>query len=105
MCGRVPDEMIFDPDSGQRPPSVIKDILALADQAANHRVDPREVIRFCRERLDALSEHRSDSAYLSALKRIELPGAVERFQDLKRDLGVIDFGDQIALALQVVQGF
>ena len=43
-------------------------------------------------------EHRSDRAYRSALERIELAKAAPRSSgELKRDLGVIDFGDQIAL--------
>src|SRR5207247_10456999 len=38
-----------------------------------------------------------------ALERIELAGAVEEFRRLKRELGVIDFGDQIGLAVRIVR--
>src|SRR3989442_760567 len=79
--------------------------LSLADQLADHRREPEEVIAFSRERLPALSQHRGEAAYRAALERIELAGAVRRFQELKRELGVIDFGDQITLALKVVEGF
>ena len=105
LCGRVLDEMTFEHVSAQWQPSVITKILALADQAANHRRDPEEIVEFCRNRLEALSQHRSERPYVSSLERIELARAVQRFQELKRDLGVIDFGDQIALALKVVEGF
>jgi ATP-dependent DNA helicase UvrD/PcrA len=103
LCARVLDEMSFDHAPAEWQPSLVSRILELADQAANHRVEPERIIAFNQQRLQELAAHRSDRAYQAALERIELAGAVGRFQDLKRDLGVIDFGDQIGLALRVVE--
>jgi DNA helicase-2/ATP-dependent DNA helicase PcrA len=105
LCGRVLDELSFEYVSAEWQPSLIDKILSLADQLADHRREPEEVIAFSQERLPALSQHRGEAAYRAALERIELAGAVRRFQELKRELGVIDFGDQITLALKVVEGF
>jgi DNA helicase-2/ATP-dependent DNA helicase PcrA len=105
LCARVLDEMSFEYVSAEWQPSLIEKILGLADQAANHRRRPEEIIDFCERRLQALSQHRSDASYRAALERIELARAVDRFQRLKRELGVIDFGDQITLALSVAEQF
>jgi DNA helicase-2/ATP-dependent DNA helicase PcrA len=105
LCARVLDEMTFEHVSAEWQPSVITKILELADQAANHRREPWEIIEFNERRLQELAEYRTDQAYQAALERIELAGAVEIFHRLKRDLGVIDFGDQITLALSIVEKF
>ncbi len=103
LCARVMDLMTFEHVVTERQEGVIDNILMLADQASNHRRTPEEIVAFNEERLEALKEHRSDKAYQAALERIELAKAVAIFRQLKRDLGVIDFGDQISLALQVVE--
>ncbi len=85
-------------------PSVITKILELAEQAANHRVTPERIIEFVRGRAEELRTISvSDRAYDAARERLELAEAVVRFQRLKRELRVIDFGDQITLALQIVE--
>jgi DNA helicase-2/ATP-dependent DNA helicase PcrA len=103
LCGRVLDLMTFDHVKTEWQPSVISNILELYDQAQNHLVTPAQIVAHTEERLAALADHRSDRAYKAALDRIELARAAEVFVDLKRRLGVIDFGDQIALALRVVE--
>jgi DNA helicase-2/ATP-dependent DNA helicase PcrA len=106
LCGRILDEMTFEHARAEWQPSLINNILELADQAANHRVKPEEIIAFNERRLEPLRvEYRSDAPYQSALERIELARAVQRFQELKGQLGVIDFGDQITRALDVVERF
>jgi DNA helicase-2/ATP-dependent DNA helicase PcrA len=105
LCARVLDEMTFEHAKAEWQPSLIENILTLADQAANHRVGPERIIEFNRERLELLQAYRSSEPYQAALTRMELAEAVMRFQDLKRRLGVIDFGDQITLALDVVERF
>jgi DNA helicase-2/ATP-dependent DNA helicase PcrA len=104
LCARVLDEMPFRHVKTEWQPTVISNILDLADQAADHGVESEEIIRFCETRLQQLHQHRSERGYQAALERIELARAVRRFQDLKQQLGVIDFGDQITLALRVVEG-
>jgi DNA helicase II / ATP-dependent DNA helicase PcrA len=102
ICARVLDEMTFDFAAATFQPSLVAKILELDDQAANHLRTPDEIIEFNMMRLQQLAAHRSDRAYKSAQERIELAQAAARYRDLKRRLGVIDFGDQIDLALRVV---
>ncbi len=103
LCSRVLDRMPFEHLSTSWQPSIVANILDLADQAQNHLVEPEEIVEFCRDRLDKLKAHRSDRAYQAATERIELAKAVALFRELKRELGVIDFGDQIGLAARIVR--
>jgi DNA helicase II / ATP-dependent DNA helicase PcrA len=103
LCGRVLDRMSFDVVNAQRVPGVVDKILTLDDQAANHFRSPDEIVDFNEHRLEELKDHRSDRAYGSARERIELAKACAVFRELKRELGVIDFGDQIELALNIVE--
>jgi DNA helicase-2/ATP-dependent DNA helicase PcrA len=103
LCARVMDLMTFEHVKTETQGGVIDNILLLDDQAANHRRTPEEIIEFNEQRLEQLKEHRSDRAYQSSLERIELARGAAIFRQLKRDLGAIDFGDQISLALKVVE--
>jgi DNA helicase-2/ATP-dependent DNA helicase PcrA len=103
LCARVLDEMVFEHVAAEWQPSVVSKILELDEQAANHRVDPAAIIGFNELRLKALEEYRSETPYHAAHERIELARAVMIFRELKRKLGVIDFGDQITLALRVIE--
>ncbi|HCO02681.1 MAG TPA: ATP-dependent DNA helicase, partial [Actinobacteria bacterium] len=78
LCARVLDQMAFEHVSSEWQPTLIEKILSLADQAANHRVTPREVADFARGRLAELRQHRSDKAFGAAQQRIELAEAVQR---------------------------
>jgi ATP-dependent DNA helicase UvrD/PcrA len=103
LAGRVLDEMTFPHLKTEWQPSVVDKILALDEQAQNHLVDPDAIIAFVTDRLAALkSIPRTDRAYVAALDRLDLAEAIKVFRRLKRDLGVIDFGDQIRLAVRVV---
>ncbi len=103
LCARVMDLMTFEHVRTETQGAVIDNILLLEDQASNHGRTPEEIIAFNEERLEQLKGHRSDRAYQAALERIELARGAEIFRQLKRDLGVLDFGDQISLALNVVE--
>jgi DNA helicase-2/ATP-dependent DNA helicase PcrA len=105
LCGRVLDQMTFEHVRSERQPTVVDQILALDDQAMSHGVPPEAIVEFCLGRLDALAGARSSRPAHAARERIELARAAALFRTLKRDLGVIDFGDQIQLALQVVERF
>ncbi len=102
LCARVLDEMTFSHAPATYQPSLVAKILELDDQAANHLRSPDEIVAFVRDRLEALKAHRSDRAFTAAEERLELAEAAGRYRALKRDLGVIDFSDQIELALKVV---
>jgi DNA helicase-2/ATP-dependent DNA helicase PcrA len=103
LCARVLDEMVFEHVPAEWQPSLVSKILELDEQAANHRVEPATIIGFNRLRLEEVQEYRSEVPYRAAQERLELAEAVLRFRDLKRKLGVIDFGDQITLALRVIE--
>jgi DNA helicase II / ATP-dependent DNA helicase PcrA len=103
LCARVLDRMTFEVVEAQRLPGVVDRILTLDDQAANHFRSPEEIVEFNEQRLEELKDHRSDRAFGSAKERIELARACAVFRQLKRELGVIDFGDQIELALNIVE--
>jgi DNA helicase-2/ATP-dependent DNA helicase PcrA len=103
LCARVLDEMSFHHARAEWQPTLIDNILLLADQMANHRVTPAQVIEFNRSRLPDLANQKSDKALKAAQERLELAEAVDRFQRIKQELGVIDFGDQITKALEIVE--
>lgn len=103
LCSRVLDLMSFEHLTTQWQPTIVANILELVDQAQNHLVEPEEIVEFNLHRLEELAGHRSDRAYTAALERIELAKAARIFRDLKRDLGVIDFGDQIGLAARILE--
>ena len=101
LARRVLDQMAFHRVKTEWQPSVVDKILKLDAQAQHHLVDPDAIVAFNTERLEALKGHKSDRAFAAASERIELAEAVKVFRRLKRDLGVIDFGDQIELAMRV----
>ena len=101
LAGRVLDEMTFARVKTEWQPTVVANILNLDAQAANHLVEPEAIVEHVTARLQALAQHRSDRAYRAAEERIELAQACAVFRRLKRELGVIDFGDQIELAMRV----
>jgi DNA helicase-2/ATP-dependent DNA helicase PcrA len=105
LCGRVLNDMSFSRVTATWQPTLVGSILELADQMANHRVRPGRVIDFNERRLEQLRGYRGEKAANAAMGRIELARAVQRFHELKRELGVIDFGDQITLALDIVERF
>ncbi len=85
---------------------VVRQTLQLSDTCQDHLVDPEALIEECR-RLAARQEIRSagDRDMLTnALRRIELAEMVAAFRDRKRELGAIDYGDQIRLATELVGG-
>ncbi len=103
LCRMVLERMSFRVVKAEWQPTLIGNILDLADQCANHRVPLDRVVEYNREQLEVLKDYRSEEPYEAALQRIELAQAATVFETLKRERGVIDFGDQITLALQVVE--
>jgi ATP-dependent DNA helicase UvrD/PcrA len=105
LCGRVLDRMTFSANAATFQPSLVAKILELDDQLQNHRVQPVDAIAWVAARLELLATHRSDRSYRAAEERMELLEATIAYRKLKADLGVIDFGDQIDRALEVVHRF
>ena len=105
VAGRVLDRMTFQSVKAEWQPSVVDAVLKLAEQAANHLVSPEEIVAFNEERLGVLRGLKAKGIAKAAEQRIELAQAVRIFQDLKAEMGVYDFGDQIRIALDIVQRF
>jgi DNA helicase-2/ATP-dependent DNA helicase PcrA len=102
LCARVLDEMTFEHAKATWQPSLVSKILELDEQAQNHRVTPVQIEAHVAARLELLKNARSNRVYTAAQERLELARAAGRYRELKRELGVIDFGDQIDRAIDVV---
>jgi DNA helicase II / ATP-dependent DNA helicase PcrA len=101
IAARVLDEMAFEHQDTRWQPSIVQKILLLDEQLQNHLREPDEVIAFNEDNLATLAKARSDEPHRAALERIELAHAVTVFRRIKRELGVIDFGDQIEMAVRI----
>lgn len=102
LGARVLDRMTFTRLRTRWQPTIVENILALDEQLQNHLVEPEEVIAHVESKLHRLEAARSDDPYRAALERIELARAARVYRDIKAELGVIDFGDQIRLAARIV---
>ncbi len=102
IAARVLDRMTFDTLHTRWQPAIVGYITGLDDQLANHMVEPEAVVEHVEGKLETLRKARSDEPLQAALERIEIAKAVRIFRDLKAELGVIDFGDQIAHAVRIV---
>jgi len=85
--------------------ATIRKALELAAACADHLVEPARVIEASRgliDRYDA-GEPLPSWQVQAACERIELAGLVERYTQEKRRRGRIDFGDQVAKAVELVE--
>ena len=101
IAARVLDRMTFTDQHTRWQPTLVGYILSLDEQLANHLVEPEAVVEHVEGKLDALRKAKSDDPLQAAIERIEIAKAVRIFRDLKAELGVIDFGDQIAHAVRL----
>ena len=105
LCSRVLDRMTFEHASATWQPSLVSKILELDEQAQNHRVRPVQIQAHVAARLELLKNARSNRVYEAAEERLELAEASARYRELKRELGVIDFGDQIDRAIEIAERY
>jgi len=105
LCSRVLDRMTFEHASATWQPSLVAKILELDEQAQNHRVSPVQVQAHVAARLELLKNARSNRVYEAAEERMELAQAAACYRELKRELGVIDFGDQIDRAIEIAERY
>ncbi|HJT38368.1 MAG TPA: ATP-dependent helicase, partial [Actinomycetota bacterium] len=78
----------------------------LADDCANHLVDPADVIAWDKEFLKKINESGekiAEKVKVASRKRIELAAVVESYQAAKEARRVLDFGDQIRLASEIAR--
>jgi len=101
LAGRVLDEMTFDHLKTEWQPSAVDAILKLVEQSQNHLVDPDTIVAHNLARIEVLKTLKSRRTLEAARQRIELAQAAKVFARLKADLGVIDYGDQIGLAMRI----
>jgi ATP-dependent DNA helicase UvrD/PcrA len=105
LCSRVLDRMTFEHASATWQPSLVAKILELDEQAQNHRVTPVEVQAYVAARLELLKNARSNRVFEAAEERLELARASACYRELKRELGMIDFGDQIDRAIEIAERY
>ncbi len=79
-----------------------KELLSLVATITDNLVDTHEIRRIAPPGLDDISIEDADDATRSWLKRLALTDAVEHYEDEKRRLGLMEYGDLIRLAVQVV---
>jgi len=101
LAARVLDRVTFQHVKAEWQPTLIMKILNLSDQLANHCVTAEESIAHDEANLDRYKKGPGSRVYPTALERIEIARAVVVFDELKKEMGVIDFGDQITHALAV----
>ena len=80
---------------------LVNDALALSSSCADHVVSVRAVRAECEWMLNTAALHKGATKTL--LDRIDLCAMAEAYELAKRATGCIDFGDQIRLALQLVE--
>jgi DNA helicase-2/ATP-dependent DNA helicase PcrA len=101
IAARVLDTETFEEIQTRWQPAIVNYILELEDQLQNHAVEPENVIAHVTEKLEALEKAASRDPIDAAHQRLEIVRMVRTFRELKARLGVMDFGDQIALALRI----
>jgi DNA helicase II / ATP-dependent DNA helicase PcrA len=106
LCRSLLDEMEFE-HLEIRTDYVVGVALGLADQCANHLRDPQEVVDLDRALVQRREVERAtgdDAKLLSAAqRRMEAAALAQAFQDRKREIGAIDYGDQIRLAYDLIE--
>jgi DNA helicase-2/ATP-dependent DNA helicase PcrA len=102
LLGLMVDLPKFDTLEIRHPLSFIPQTLQLADQCANHLVTPEDLARECETQLPFLTD---EYAIAATAKRIDLAKIVRAYIDCKRRTRRIDYGDQIALAVKILERF
>lgn len=82
---------------------IVGEALKLADQIANHLVDPEDVVAWSRDVAAKITGTSTDDKKdrTTLLKRVELARLVHVYAERKREIGAIDYGDQIAEACRL----
>jgi DNA helicase-2/ATP-dependent DNA helicase PcrA len=85
---------------------IVGEVLKLEDQLANHLADPAEVAARDHQMAGEMKPKTQGERWeqVALLKRAELCGVVAAYRERKREMGAIDYGDQIAQAFILVEG-
>jgi DNA helicase-2/ATP-dependent DNA helicase PcrA len=99
LLGLIDEFPSFEEVELRHPLSFIPQTLSLADGLANHLATPQDLIAACRNVLEVVSDEWSIT---NTRKRIDFAAIIEKYQARKRQLRRIDFGDQIKLAVEIL---
>ncbi len=104
LVGSLLDEVEFETFE-VRSDYIVGEALKLADQISNHLVEPAAVAAWSREVATKITGNTQDDIKdrETLLKRVELCELVEVYSRKKREIGAIDYGDQIAEATRLVE--
>jgi DNA helicase-2/ATP-dependent DNA helicase PcrA len=105
MVRSLLDDMEFD-HWEVRTDHIVGQVLKLEDQLANHLADPDAVAARDREMAAEMKPKTQGEKWeqTALWKRAELCGVVKAYRLRKREMGAIDYGDQIAQAFDLVEG-
>ncbi|MHB8511713.1 MAG: ATP-dependent helicase [Actinomycetota bacterium] len=86
-------------------PAIVRKLLELSDHCANHLIDPTNLAEYSRSFAGSVKQKTpaDREAIETALERGELAELVDAYQKRKRELGAIDYGDQIRMAVSLLQ--
>jgi DNA helicase-2/ATP-dependent DNA helicase PcrA len=105
LIGRLLEEMTFEKLKVNWVPTIISYVRSLADACSNHLVAPERVMQADAELLAAYSaEGKAPQANVGDVlnSRPEVARIVRAYIDRKRELGRIDYGDQISFACKIM---
>lgn len=102
LLGIVDELPSFEELQLRHPLSFIPQTLSLADQCADHLLTPEDLADECERLLPTLTDRYSTQ---QITKRKDLSAIVRTYTEAKRRAGRIDFGDQIGLAVQLLERF
>jgi ATP-dependent DNA helicase UvrD/PcrA len=94
------DEFRFQRRGTMAPQLLLDDALALASRCADHLVDVATVAADCEEKA---AGGRWTPLREAAAKRLELCQVVRAYEQRKRERNLLDYGDQIALAVRLLE--
>ena len=94
------DEFRFERRSTFVPSLVVDDALALASRCADHLVPVEAVAADCEE---VMTSGRWKRQRETAAKRLELCQVVSAYERRKRERNLLDYGDQVALAVRLLR--
>lgn len=92
----------FDAIDSRSIASLTRTALGLADQCANHCVTPEEVAQADKLVLERRAVYQEDML-MASRRRIELTRVVRAYQNAKRNRRCMDFGDQVAKAVDILE--
>ncbi len=102
LLGLIDEFPSFEEVELRHPLSFIPQTLSLADGLANHLATPTQLIAACTKLLDVVTD---DWSIKATKKRRDFAQIIDKYQTKKRQLRRIDYGDQIRIAVEILDTF